>query len=43
MSDEIKNLGTKARGFAWFFVYFILFILLLIYIYKYNSGFLPVQ
>lgn len=41
MSDEIKNLGTKGYFILYAFVAFILFLVLVISIYKYNFKFLP--
>ncbi|MEM8585594.1 MAG: hypothetical protein AAGF87_15050 [Bacteroidota bacterium] len=42
MSDEIKNAGTK--GYVLFFgiVFFLLFIILVVSIYKANMNFVPV-
>ncbi|MEY3367942.1 MAG: hypothetical protein RI973_1097 [Bacteroidota bacterium] len=36
MSDHIENEGKKGRFVMWFLVYFIMFALLLIYLYRYN-------
>lgn len=36
MSDHIENEGKKGRFVMWFFIYFISFIALLVYLYKYN-------
>ena len=36
MSDYIENEGKKGRFVMWFLVYFIMFALLLIYLYRYN-------
>lgn len=41
MSDEIKNLGTKGYFFLYTFIAFILFLVLVIGIYKYNFKYLP--
>lgn len=37
MSDHIENEGKKGRTMMWLLIYFILFIVLLIYLYKYNN------
>lgn len=36
MSDHIDNLGTKGRFVMWALVYIVLFIALLIYLYRGN-------
>lgn len=36
MSDHIENEGKKGRFMMWAIIYFTLFILLLIYLYRYN-------
>ncbi|MEZ4960097.1 MAG: hypothetical protein R2830_09820 [Saprospiraceae bacterium] len=36
MSDHIENEGKKGKFLMWFFIYFTLFIILLIYVYRYN-------
>ncbi len=36
MSDHIENEGKKGTFVMWFFIYFTLFVLLLIYLYRYN-------
>lgn len=36
MSD-IQNVGKKGSRFGWFMLYFFMFVLLCIYIYRYNS------
>ncbi len=37
MSDHIENEGKKGRTVMWLLIYFILIIVLLIYLYKYNG------
>jgi hypothetical protein len=37
MSDHIENEGKKGRTVMWLLIYFILFIVLMIYLYKYNN------
>ena len=37
MSAHIENEGKKGRFLMWFFIYFTLFVILLIYLYQYNS------
>lgn len=41
MADHIDNVGKKGRFVMWSIIYFLLFILLLIYLYRYNFKFLP--
>ncbi len=41
MSDHIENEGKKGKFVMWFFIYFTLFVLLLIWLYRYNLKFLP--
>lgn len=36
MSDHIENEGKKGKFMMWFIIYFLLFISLLIYLYRYN-------
>ena len=36
MSDHIENEGKKGKFMMWFIIYFVLFISLLIYLYRYN-------
>lgn len=36
MSDHIENEGKKGKFVMWFLIYFVLFISLLIYLYRYN-------
>ena len=43
MSDGVKNAGTKGYKLLFWFVVFALFIALLLYVYHYNTKFLPVQ
>jgi hypothetical protein len=43
MSGEIANRGTKGKVMMWFFIVLILFIALVVYIYKYNQNGVPVQ
>jgi len=41
MSDHIENAGKKGRFVMWLIIYTLLFIMLLIYLYRYNFKFLP--
>ncbi len=36
MSDHIENEGKKGNFMMWFIIYFIVFVSLLIYLYRYN-------
>lgn len=36
MSDHIENEGKKGKFMMWFIIYFVLFIALMIYLYRYN-------
>lgn len=36
MSDHIENEGKKGRFMMWLIIYFVLFVSLLIYLYRYN-------
>ena len=38
MSDEIRNAGLKGWIFAGFFIFLLLFVALVVYIYKYNMN-----
>ena len=41
MSDEIKNAGSKGYFILTMFIAFLLFVVLVVSIYKYNFKFLP--
>lgn len=41
MADHIENAGKKGRFVMWLIIYFLLFIMLLVYLYRYNFKFLP--
>lgn len=41
MADHIENEGKKGKAVMWLLIYFIGFIVLLIWLYKYNFRFLP--
>lgn len=41
MADHIENEGKKGRFMMWLIIYTLLFIMLLIYLYRYNFKFLP--
>ena len=38
MSDDIRNAGLKGWIFAGFFIFLLLFVALVVYIYKYNMN-----
>lgn len=41
MSDGVKDAGTKGYKLLFWFLFFALFIALILYVYNYNSKFLP--
>lgn len=41
MSEEIRNEGAKGKCLMWFFIALILFIVLVVYLYKYNQTGVP--
>ncbi|GIV31032.1 MAG: hypothetical protein KatS3mg029_0383 [Saprospiraceae bacterium] len=40
MADHIENVGKKGRFVMWLIIYTIAFILLLVYLYRYNFKYL---